>query len=404
MLSIPQFEALIRSVAPKAKATVVTEIAYALNDHQFLFKYGENEIRLFIGMGAHETAGFTAFKEDGGKHPDAYFKKMYYDNEKKRKELGNITENDASDFCGRGILHITGRGNFQLYAKRLGKELEIMANPELLTTNLQIATEVSLLYWMERVQPYLAFLCDEEEELFVRATHGINAGELRTKFNNKGKISDEKKKEQEAKLKKLAEMLSARRKRVMDALHFKIPESLKSTEKLVANPNDTLLMPSLNDNSCLEPIKFELPHEDWCAGASSSTNKVMKILILRIKNNATRMLGELYVDGEFLCYTIEQVAKKNAPFVSSGHYTGIWQTKNGGMYIDLTPLNQSSMLKIYIGKSYAAVGSIGVGYIGKDDLINSELAIRKLREGFFRGNELKLNPPKTIKVEIVDQF
>jgi predicted chitinase len=405
MLTIPQLEALIKSVAgKKVKANIVRDIAFALNNHQFLFKHGETEIRLFIGMGAHETAGFTAFEEDGGKDAKAYFKKMYYDNEAKRKELGNITEKDASDFCGRGILHVTGRGNFQLYAKRIGKELKIMADPTLLTTNLQIATEISIAYWMERVQPSLAFLCNEEQELFVRATRGVNPGELLTKFKNKGKISEAKKAEQEKKLKKLAEMLGVRRKKVMAALHFQIPESLQSAEKPMINPNETLLMPSLNDNSYLEPIKLELSHEDWCAGVSASNSEVMKILIIRIKNSATRILGELYVDEEFVCYTIEQVAEKNAPFVSSGHYTGTWQTKSGRWLINLTPTNQSPVLKIYIGKPYAALGSIGVGYIGEDNLINSDLAIRKLREGFFRGNELKLNPDKIISVEIKNQF
>ncbi len=75
-------------------------------------------------------------KEYGG---DAYFVKRYWENKKIAKQLGNLSANDAIDFCGKGKPMITGRANYTKMAKILGYPLD--KNPDLMF-DLKIATEV----------------------------------------------------------------------------------------------------------------------------------------------------------------------------------------------------------------------------------------------------------------------
>ena len=85
----------------------------------------------------HEGGGtMQPVKEVGG---NAYYVKLYWTNQKKAKELGNLSAQDAIDFCGKGKPQITGRYNYTKMGKILGYPLD--KNPNLMF-NLKIATEV----------------------------------------------------------------------------------------------------------------------------------------------------------------------------------------------------------------------------------------------------------------------
>lgn len=45
---------------------------------------------------------------------DAYFTRLYWDNVKTRKQLGNIEPADGAKFCGRGFVQLTGRRNYTI--------------------------------------------------------------------------------------------------------------------------------------------------------------------------------------------------------------------------------------------------------------------------------------------------
>lgn len=72
-----------------------------------------------------ENAGFDVRREIGNKE---YFIKNYWDKPNVRKNLGNIKESDAYTYCGRGLLQITGRYNYEKYGKRLA--IDLLANPD----------------------------------------------------------------------------------------------------------------------------------------------------------------------------------------------------------------------------------------------------------------------------------
>lgn len=58
-----------------------------------------------------------------------YFIKRYWTNEKVRRQLGNLQEQDAVRYRGRGYVQITGRRNYALFGKLLN--LPLLDSPEL---------------------------------------------------------------------------------------------------------------------------------------------------------------------------------------------------------------------------------------------------------------------------------
>jgi len=103
-------------------------------------KWVDNDLRklsYILSTDWHESnQTMQPIKEIGG---DEYFIKKYWTNQKKAKELGNLTIRDAIIFCGKGKPQLTGRGNYAKMGKILKLPLE--ANPNLMF-KLDIATEV----------------------------------------------------------------------------------------------------------------------------------------------------------------------------------------------------------------------------------------------------------------------
>jgi putative chitinase len=103
-------------------------------------KWVDNDLRklaYIIATDWHEgDRTMQPIKEYGG---NAYFVKMYWTNQKKAKELGNLSAQDAIDFCGKGKPMITGRDNYTKMGKILGYPLD--KDPDLMFV-LKIATEV----------------------------------------------------------------------------------------------------------------------------------------------------------------------------------------------------------------------------------------------------------------------
>jgi predicted chitinase len=77
---------------------------------------------------AHLETAFTMqpIKEYGG---DKYFITRYWLNKKIAKSLGNLSAEDAVNFCGRGYVQITGRSNYQKFSDLL--EIDLMSEPSL---------------------------------------------------------------------------------------------------------------------------------------------------------------------------------------------------------------------------------------------------------------------------------
>jgi putative chitinase len=94
----------------------------------------------------HETAAtFLPIMERGGQD---YFVRRYWDNKKVAKALGNLSQQDAIMYAGRGYVQITGRDNYTRIGKRLG--VDLVASPEAAqgpTVALAILVQGSLHGW-----------------------------------------------------------------------------------------------------------------------------------------------------------------------------------------------------------------------------------------------------------------
>ena len=92
----------------------------------------------FLGQLAHESRNFTASVE-----------KISYDNAQKKyqnhKYLGNTKAGDGYRFRGRGLIQLTGRGNYQRYKDFSG--IDVVNNPQLAST-LTTSIDIACWYWV----------------------------------------------------------------------------------------------------------------------------------------------------------------------------------------------------------------------------------------------------------------
>lgn len=79
------------------------------------------------------------------------FFNFVYAPENNGNQLGNTLPNDGGLFYGRGLIQITGRSNYETYS-RLAK-VDIVNNPDILNTNLEVSARVAVAYLQHRVSP-----------------------------------------------------------------------------------------------------------------------------------------------------------------------------------------------------------------------------------------------------------
>ncbi len=104
----------------------------------------------FIAQVAHESASFSAVREfASGKEYEG------------RKGLGNTQIGDGEKFKGRGLIQITGRGNYAWCSEDLFKDNRLLINPALLEQP-QFAVESACWFWTT-AKPLNA-ICDHPED------------------------------------------------------------------------------------------------------------------------------------------------------------------------------------------------------------------------------------------------
>lgn len=138
---------------------------------QKLAKYEINtplRIWHFLAQCHQETGGFAWVKEFGA---NSYFNK-YEPKTAKGKELGNIYVGDGAKFKGRGLIQITGRGNYTKYKNYSG--VDIVTNPAL-AERMDIAIDVACWYWrFGSSKGDLNLFADAND--IVAVTKGVNGG------------------------------------------------------------------------------------------------------------------------------------------------------------------------------------------------------------------------------------
>jgi predicted chitinase len=84
----------------------------------------------------------------GKKGTKEEFFNFVYDPANNGRQLGNSQPGDGGKFFGRGFIQLTGRANYERYARLSG--YAIVAQPELLVTDINISAEVAVLYLLDR--------------------------------------------------------------------------------------------------------------------------------------------------------------------------------------------------------------------------------------------------------------
>lgn len=115
----------------------------------------------FLAQVGHESGGLHWTVELWGPSDAQRRYEMRYD-------LGNIAPGDGFKYRGRGLIQLTGRGNYDKAGKALG--VELIANPELLGEP-ELATRSAAWFWKEHG---LSELADAGE--FETITKRINGG------------------------------------------------------------------------------------------------------------------------------------------------------------------------------------------------------------------------------------
>ena len=85
------------------------------------------------------------------KKDDKKFWEKVYGGEWGRRNLGNTEPGDGWRYVGRGFNGITGRANYKNLTdllKKRGKNIDLIANPEKLDSDLEIAAEANALYFL----------------------------------------------------------------------------------------------------------------------------------------------------------------------------------------------------------------------------------------------------------------
>ena len=143
-----------------------------------------------LGQSAHESGGFrlcrenlnygwealmrtwpSRFTEEEAKEyerqPSKIAGKVYL-----RKSLGNLTEQDARDFIGRGFLQLTGKSNYRAFAADMGVP-DVMTDPSLVEEKYAFETA----QWFFDSNK-LWSICDQgvDDETIKKLTKRINGG------------------------------------------------------------------------------------------------------------------------------------------------------------------------------------------------------------------------------------
>ncbi|MFN8891895.1 MAG: M15 family metallopeptidase [Alphaproteobacteria bacterium] len=98
-----------------------------------------------------------------------------------RADLGNDQPGDGPRFKGRGLIQLTGRANYNLFGRAIGREAEIMADPDIVGRDLNLCVRAAGWFWESR---HLNSSADRNDlnEITRRVNGGFNGLEDRRRL------------------------------------------------------------------------------------------------------------------------------------------------------------------------------------------------------------------------------
>lgn len=161
-----KFLTAFKKIFPRAKNP--EELVKAL-EIIALFNINTTErVAMFLAQCGHESAGFSTFKENlnySAKSLNAVFPK-YFKNAGRNAEdyarqpekianviyanrmgNGNIASGDGWKYRGRGLIQLTGKGNYAEFSKDFDID-DVMKNPDLVSDDLTVAVKSAVWFWI----------------------------------------------------------------------------------------------------------------------------------------------------------------------------------------------------------------------------------------------------------------
>ena len=126
----------------------------------------------------------------------------------------------------------------------------------------------------------------------------------------------------------------------------------------------------------------------------------MNLRIERTQRYPKSIGGKLYVDGKYVCYTLEIPWRwnlKNRSCIPPGKYTCFWRHDKGRIQLQDIPCPGGfrTSIQIHIGNRPVSEDTTGCILVGKqlspNLLFNSKEAMDKLKDAIFSNNKV---PPK----------
>ncbi|MFM7418642.1 MAG: glycoside hydrolase family 19 protein, partial [Alphaproteobacteria bacterium] len=98
-----------------------------------------------------------------------------------RTDLGNDQPGDGPRFKGRGLIQLTGRANYKLFGRAIGREAEIMADPDIVGRDPILCVRAAGWFWETR---HLNSFADRNDlnEITRRVNGGFNGLEDRRRL------------------------------------------------------------------------------------------------------------------------------------------------------------------------------------------------------------------------------
>jgi predicted chitinase len=103
-----------------------------------------------------------------------------------RIDLGNLQPGDGRRFKGRGLIQLTGRANYAEYGRAIGREDELLSQPELVETDADLCVDVAGWFWAKRGLNAIAD-ADDLTTLTKRINGGLNGLDDRRRLLMRGK-------------------------------------------------------------------------------------------------------------------------------------------------------------------------------------------------------------------------
>lgn len=174
-MTISQSE--LKLICPNADDAVLKLLVDPLNRYMESFQINTYpRIRHFIAQIAHETQCFLHFHELYDPPKEVYFAK--YDG-----RMGNNEPGDGLKYCGRGCIHLTGKGMYERASLMLFGDRRLVDNPELVETP-ELAAMTSCWFWSDNHLNSLAD-ADQIKAITLRINGGLNGLESRMNYYQK---------------------------------------------------------------------------------------------------------------------------------------------------------------------------------------------------------------------------